>query len=262
MRVLSLAPSGAEPRRARALERARAEARLLRGAGHEVWLATPQRADADERSVLAFVRGDRLPDHWHKSRDPGCERALMDTVRDLGIELVHVHHWQGLSRSLVLAAARAGVPAVVSLHDAWIACPIGSRVRPAMGACDAVVGAHPCLACAAETGPRTPWVPMEQSFLALAERQRDLQRELELARVRWITSPELALQLERWLGAPLRTESMFEPELERLVAGYRAALVQGAPRVAAEEWFEARMQAEAQRNWDEQYDRARAETEA
>ena len=80
--------------------------------------------------------------------------------------------------------------------------------------------------------------------------------------MRWITSPELALQLERWLGAPLRTESMFEPELERLVAGYRAALVQGTPRVAAEEWFEARMQAEAQRNWDEQYDRARAEAEA
>ena len=262
MRVLSLAPSGTEPRRVRALERAQAEARLLRAAGHEVWLATPQRTHAGERSALAFVREDRLPDHWHKSRDPGCERALTDAVRALGIELVHVHHWQGLSRSLVLAAARAGVPAVVSLHDAWIACPIGSRVRPAIGACDSVVGAHPCLACAAETGPRTPWVPMEQSFLALAERQRDLQRELELARVRWITSHELALRLERWFGAPVRAEPMFEPELEPLVAGYRAALVQGAPQVAAEEWFGARMQAEAQRSWDLQYDRARAQSEA
>lgn len=261
MRVLFFAPSGADPRRASALERAQIEARLLRAAGHEVWLATPHRVQEDSRSALVFARHDRLPDHWHKSRELGCERALSDAVREFGIELVHVHHWQGLSRSLVLAAARAGIPSVVSLHDAWIACPIGARVRPAGDACDAVVGAHPCLSCASEAGPRTPWMPMEQSFLALAERQRDLQQELELARVRWITSRELALRLERWFGAPVRAEPMFEPELERLVAGYRSALAQGAPAVAAQEWFEARMQAEAQRSWDEHYDRAQAKSE-
>jgi len=261
MRILSLVPRAADPRRARAQARARAEAALLREAGHTVWLGVPDALAAGSASELSFARGDPLPDHWHKSRHIASEHALAAAVRELGIELVHVHHWQGLSRSLVLAAARAGVPSVVSLHDAWIACPIGSRVRPSDGAaCDATVGAHPCLTCASEAGPRTPWVPLEQSFLLLAERQRDLARELELARVRWITSAALAEPLARWFAHPVQLELLAEPDLAALVRGYRAALAQGVPAVPAEEWFEARILAEAARAWDEEH--ARSESAA
>lgn len=257
MRILALLPGAADARRAAVQARASAEARLLEQAGEQIWLASPDFATGRATRGLSLARTDRSPDHWHKSRSLATEHALAAAVRELRIEVVHVHHWQGLSRSLVLAAARAGVPAVVSLHDAWIACPIGSRVRTVdSAACDATLGAHPCLACAGAAGPRTPWVPMEQEFLLLAERQRDLQRELELARVRWITDAPLAAQLARWLGSPVCAELMLEPQLEVLQAGYRAALAQGAPAVPAEEWFEARMQVEAQRAWDEQHERS------
>lgn len=259
MRILSLAPRAADARRARGLARAKAEATLLRDAGHEVVLATT--GPSTEESPC-FSRDDRWPDHWHKSRHLGVEHALVACVRERDIELVHVHHWEGLSRSLVLAAARAGVPAVVSLHDAWIACLIGSRVRPVDGApCDVTVGAHPCLACAAAVGPRTPWVPMEQSFLLLAERQRDLQRELELARACWITSPQLVEPLARWFAQPVRATEMFEPDVVALLAGYRSACSQGAPTVPAEEWFEARLLAESQRAWDAECARTEAARE-
>jgi hypothetical protein len=94
-------------------------------------------------------------------------------------------------------------------------------------------------------------VPLEQGFLLLAERQRDLLRELELARVCWVTESALLEALPRWLATELSLRSMIEPDVEALREGYREALAHGAPSVAPAEWFEERMRAEEQRAWDE-----------
>lgn len=217
------------------------------------WCSPCESDEAPEGADRLSVRREDLhPDHWHKSLDPRISARLAESAREWRADVAHVHHWQGLSRDLLLAFARLGVPAVVTLHDAWVACPIGDRVRTEDGRdCDAVVGAHPCLACAARRGPATPWVPIEQGFLLLAERQRDVQRELGLARVCWVAEPALLAALPRWMGTDMSLRAMFEPDLELLRDGYREALARGAPTVPAAEWFEERMRVEAQRAWDE-----------
>ncbi len=151
--------------------------------------------------VLRLRRDDLFIDHWHKTLAPAATRAIRGVLREFAPDVVHVLHWQRLSRDLVLSAAREGVPAVVSLNDAWLSCPITTRVHTGSGLpCAALVGPMPCIACAGRTAPRTPWVTQEQAFMALAERQRDLLRELQLARVLITPSAAHGRTLERQLG--------------------------------------------------------------
>jgi hypothetical protein len=254
MRVFSIVPAAVDPRRARARLRAAAEAERLLAVGDAIaWCSPDGASDAAEGAESLCVRREDLhPDHWHKSLDPTTSGKCAQLAREWRADVAHVHHWQGLSRDLLLALSRVGIPAVITLHDAWAACPIGDRIRTEDGRdCDAVIGAHPCLACAGRRGPSTPWVPLEQGFLLLAERQRDLLRELELARVCWVTESALLEALPRWLATELSLRSMIEPDVEALRGGYREALARGAPAVAPAEWFEERMRAEEQRAWDE-----------
>jgi len=182
---------------------ARALALALTRAGHEVCvvagsthrsptegaLAVTVETDEGELKVVRLQRSDLYFDHWQKGRSPEITRALREILRDERPDVVHVHHWIRLSRDLVLCAARAGVPAVVGLHDLWTSCLIAFRLLPDSRAfCKTPIAAHPCIACAGKLAPKTPWVPLESAFLALAERQRDLARELALARVRIVPS--------------------------------------------------------------------------
>jgi glycosyltransferase involved in cell wall biosynthesis len=167
--------------------------------------ADEKRDDGPGGTSLRLVRirrGDLYFDHWQKSRSPGVARVFQELVRAERPDVVHVHHWIRLTRDLVACAARAGAPAVVTLHDHWVGCPIAFRVRPdTRAACDAPVGPHPCAACAGKTVPRTPWVPVGAAFLAVAERQRDLARELELARAIVVPTRAHAHALQRFLGS-------------------------------------------------------------
>lgn len=152
-------------------------------------------------AVVRIARPDLYFDHWHKSLSAAASRAFRDLLLEFRPEVVHVHHWLRLSRDLVLTAAREGIPSVVSLHDAWASCPIVFRVRPdTREACDVPVGPHPCIACAGRVPPRTPWVPTESAYMMLAERQRDIARELELARTVIVPSAAHGRALERMLG--------------------------------------------------------------
>jgi glycosyltransferase involved in cell wall biosynthesis len=197
----------------------RALALALCGAGHAVSVVagstrasrTPGTVEVDERierdgargaqfSVRRLLRPDLHVDHWHKSLAPRVSAALRRILAAERPDVVHVHHWSRLSRDLVLAAAREGVPAVASLDDAWTICPIATRVRTdTHRACDAPVAANPCLRCAGRVPPHTPWVPRDAAHMLLAERQRDLRRELDLARVCTAPSVSHARALERYL---------------------------------------------------------------
>jgi glycosyltransferase involved in cell wall biosynthesis len=217
----------------------RALARALRRAGHDVFVVAgsiaPSRTagvvevdeqiDSDPASGVSFsVRRLRRPDlyfdHWHKTLSPRVSGTFRRILRSERPDVVHIHHWIRLSRDLVLAAAREKIPAVVTLHDLWTSCPIAFRVRTdTQRACEATVAANPCLPCAARVPPRTPWVPRESSHMWLAERQRDLRREIELARARIVPSESHARALERFLElasgslnatviAPMRSERL------------------------------------------------------
>lgn len=224
----------------------------LAAAGHEVHVlaAHVEPTLASRLNTTSLARTDLRPEHWHKTLAPQVSGRLREFLARERPAVAHVHHWLGLSRDLVLASARERVPAVVTLHDAWLACPIRTRTLADGSACDATVGALPCAPCASRREP-APWVPLEQSFLFVGERQRDLVRELALARVRLAANAALALALPRWLGAELECEVLVQPTAEQLVERYAQAVTLGAPQVEPEAWFEARLQHESLRLWDE-----------
>lgn len=141
--------------------------------------------------VLRLPRTDLYYDHWQKSSSPAIHARVRELIRAERPDVVSVHHWTRLSRDLVLAAAREGVPATVHLHDYWTSCPIAFRVKPADGSfCESSPNGMVCPPCAGALPPFTPWVLTEEHFIALAERQADLQRELKLARL--VSAPSRA----------------------------------------------------------------------
>lgn len=151
--------------------------------------------------VVRIARHDLYFDHWHKSKSSAVSRAFRGLLREIRPDAVHVQHWIRLSRDLVSVAAREGIPSVISLHDSWASCPIVFRVRTDTKlACDAPVGPNPCIKCAGRVPPHTPWISTENAYMLLAERQRDIERELELARALVTPSAAHARALERHLG--------------------------------------------------------------
>lgn len=133
--------------------------------------------------VLRLPRTDLYYDHWQKSSSPAIHTRVRELIRSEQPDVVAVHHWTRLSRDLVLAAAREGVPATVHLHDYWTSCPIAFRIKPTAGSfCESSANGMVCPPCAGTLTPFTPWVQMEEHFIALAGRQADLRRELKLAR--------------------------------------------------------------------------------
>jgi glycosyltransferase involved in cell wall biosynthesis len=153
--------------------------------------------------VHRIHRADLYFDHWQKSASARASLAFRDILREERPDLVHVHHWIRLSRDLVHRAALERIPAVVTLHDLWTSCLVTFRVRPESGEfCEARLAPSPCIRCAAQLPPRTPWLSFEAQGIALLERSVDLVRELELARAVLAPTGAHAAALTRFLGVP------------------------------------------------------------
>ena len=151
--------------------------------------------------VHRIHRADLYFDHWQKSAGARASLAFGEILRAERPDVVHVHHWIRLSRDLVHRAALLGIPAVVTLHDLWTTCLVTFRVKPDTGEfCHAKLGPSPCIACAAQIPPRTPWLSYEAQGIALLERSADLARELELARAVIAPTRAHAEAVLRYLG--------------------------------------------------------------
>lgn len=231
----------------------------------QVFAAGSPAPDAPEGSppdlaIERVQRLDRFPEHWQKGRSAAVAATLRATLEHFAPDLVHVHAWRSLSDDLVLGAARAGVPAVVSLHDHYVSCLLATRIDPTTGApCERAFGPHPCVSCASGVPPRTPWVPVEEQYMALALRRECLLRELRLARKRLVPAGDSAAILTPLMpllpGAPSPTFET-EPAADApraLTALYDEVVADGAPEpgeLPSEEWFEERLRASAQDAWD------------
>jgi glycosyltransferase involved in cell wall biosynthesis len=99
---------------------------------------------------------------------------------------------------------------VVTLHDLWTTCLVTFRVKPESGEfCEARLAPSPCIRCAAQVPPRTPWLSFEAQGVALLERTADLARELELARCVLVPTRAHAAAVARYLGlAPERLDRL------------------------------------------------------
>ncbi len=156
--------------------------------------------------VSRLHRSDLYFDHWQKLHSPQVGEAFSILLREWRPDVVHVMHWLRLSDDLVLRAARAGVPALVSLGDHLTSCLLSLRVHPERrGPCTELQSTGVCLSCAGALAPRTPWVPLEQQMILFGERRAGLERELKLARQRIVPSlahgEALARATGRTLGA-------------------------------------------------------------
>jgi glycosyltransferase involved in cell wall biosynthesis len=128
-------------------------------------------------SVTRYVRADGRGRHWTEEYDPDAEgliRRFLDIVRP---DLVHLHHWHGLTKNLVAICADLAIPAVVTLHDVWTTCPRTYRIRRDGLFCEEPPATAPCLACA----ERGPWQTDREVVAALALRRASMDRELALA---------------------------------------------------------------------------------
>ena len=167
-----------------------------------------------------------------------------------------MHHWRSLSRDLVFTAALERRPAVVSLHDLWTTCLIGTRRLPRTGAaCEAPLAAHPCIACA----PRTPWVPIEAQYLAFAEHKSQIVRELELARAVLVHDRAHADAIRRFLGDDAAKLARFVEadssvrDARSLLEIHASAVAAGAPVVSGartDDWYTQRMEDFAEAEWE------------
>jgi glycosyltransferase involved in cell wall biosynthesis len=231
----------------------------LSALGNEVLVVAaavePTDAHRDLR-VHALPRNGASREHWQRSASASVHAALRALLRAERPDVVHVHHWRSLTRDLVFAAAREGVPAVVSLHDVWATCLIGTRILPRTGAaCDAVLGAHPCIACA----PRTPWVPIEAQYMSFAEHRADVVRELRLARAVLVQDRARAAEIRRFLGEDgaslppfVEADSVAGHPARVLTEIYAAARASGAPDVRPSDgdWYSERMKSFAESEWE------------
>ncbi|MFT5283914.1 MAG: glycosyltransferase involved in cell wall biosynthesis [Planctomycetota bacterium] len=195
----------------------RAQARALVARGHEVvvvagsmqWedgFRVSQATDTDPESGVSYPihrihRDDHYFDHWHKSASPRVSAAFRNILLEERPDVIHVQHWIRLSRDLVAVAARLKIPAVITLHDLWTTCLLTFRLRPnQVGLCEKPLAISPCIACAAEVPPKTPWVTFEAGAIALSERLSDVRRELDLARAIVTPSRAHATAIEGFLG--------------------------------------------------------------
>ncbi|MBO1350617.1 MAG: glycosyltransferase [Hormoscilla sp. GUM202] len=80
----------------------------------------------DERVKLHSINLARWRDRY---RDPEVDRyfgALLDRIQP---DIVHIHHLNHLSTSIVLEAKQRQVPIIFTLHDFWLMCPRGQFIQ-------------------------------------------------------------------------------------------------------------------------------------
>jgi rhamnosyltransferase len=69
-------------------------------------------------------------------RNPRIEQAFVDHLDRVRPDLVHVHHLTCLSTGILDRVAERGVPLVMTLHDFWMVCGRGQRIRKELEVCD------------------------------------------------------------------------------------------------------------------------------
>ncbi len=133
-----------------------------RAAGHDVQVLTgsqePWPAVGIERlqhgavPVHRLHRDDLYFDLFSKAWHPGVGAAIETFVRTHAPRVVHIHQWIRLTTNLVEIVQRAGIPAVVTLHDYYASCPRAFRLRLDGSACSRELSPASCLDCVPRYG--------------------------------------------------------------------------------------------------------------
>lgn len=150
---------------------------------------TPGSISREVQGGIAVFRVHRAAgdDHTVDLRHPDLRAAFDRVVDEVRPALLHVHHWHNLGAELVRWAAARGLPAVVTLHDAWVTCPRFHRIATEQH-CERPFDVEGCGACLA------PIWPGSAPALRAALSARDLAVRLELAIARAVLVPSRAAE--------------------------------------------------------------------
>lgn len=102
--------------------------------------------------VHKLHRDDLFFDLYSKSWHPGVEALLEQFLATHRPKVVHIHQWIRLTTNLVEIVQRAGIPAVVTLHDYYASCPRAFRLRPDGSACFRKLSPASCRDCVPRYG--------------------------------------------------------------------------------------------------------------
>src|SRR5262249_20994115 len=69
-------------------------------------------------------------------RNPRIEEAFVEELLRVRPDVVHVHHLTCLSTGILDRVAERGIPLVMTLHDFWMACGRGQRIREELEVCE------------------------------------------------------------------------------------------------------------------------------
>jgi glycosyltransferase involved in cell wall biosynthesis len=130
------------------------------------------------------------------SYDPMADELIRRILTSWRPQVVHLHHWSRLTCNIVAICRELGIPAVVTLHDQWVACSRYHRVRVDGVFCGEREA--PCASCV----ERDAWQPAAEIERELQLRERSLRRELELADRLLVPSRAQASFLQAIAGVP------------------------------------------------------------
>ena len=92
-------------------------------------LQDEESANADGKLIsLSFPIGEEEP--YPVFYDDRLEEVLRKILFSFSIDLVHVHHTQGLSLDIFRVCRSLGIPVVATLHDYYYACPTTKLLTP------------------------------------------------------------------------------------------------------------------------------------
>lgn len=95
----------------------------------------PAYAEVKEHDIVGIggmpipLRLINLANFRDRYRHPAVDAAFVRCLEGFVPDIVHVQHLNHLSTSVVLEAARAGIPVVFTLHDFWPMCPRGQFIQ-------------------------------------------------------------------------------------------------------------------------------------
>ena len=202
----------------------RAQARGLAARGHEVLVVCGSEQPHEGRDVAWDRHGRievaRLPRKLDEPFDlalarPRLERVACGLVE--GCDVAHVHHWTTLSSGLVRALS-AETPVVVTLHDAFSACPRSFRSPPDPGVrCPQGVGHVPCVRCLL---PDAGGLDEPELVAGLRSRAEAFAGEIVAASAVLAPSRFQALRMEAVLGLTPGTVEVLPHGLCRVLGRY------------------------------------------
>lgn len=206
MRIAILSPLGAAGLEGGAERVARAQAAALARRGHAVRLVAAgpgpegeagilrERLDGLEVRRLVLRPEERSPLELARPRVEALVEAAVE-----GSDLVHLHHWGSFSGGIVRRLA-PGRPVVVTLHDAFAACPRSFRQSPdARTSCPRGRDLGACAGCLASA---LPGGSREGLRARLERRRAGFERELAAAARVLVPSRHLLNELGLSLELP------------------------------------------------------------